>query len=141
LIPIAGPLCLVLAGSNLIVPQRFQAWNIPVLSAPLGLGVGMTIAFDAPPTSDWIPYAMGAAVSSVWLVIVVFLIGQTLPRRLTNIARPILGSWIVAIGLLLGAAEWASGSSAGANRAPMVAALRDPWLPAKATFRESSRPL
>jgi hypothetical protein len=104
-LPMIGPFSLIIAGVSLIIPRRADLWAIPLATAILAFAVAMTISFDAPPADDWLAYVSGASLSGVWLLTLAFFIWHALPRAWLMVATPIIGSWLIAIGLmLLGAA-------------------------------------
>jgi hypothetical protein len=107
LLPIIGSLSLIASGAMLTVPESLRLWMTPVLAVPLGLSIGMTISFDAPQDANWVAYIVGGAQTGSWLIALAALLWPMLPAAASRIAMPILGSWLIAIGLLLAGATLA----------------------------------
>ena len=96
-----GPLSLIVAGAMLIAPGRLRAWITPPLAVMLGMTIAMTISFDAPRDINWLSYVAGGTQIGAWFIAMASLLWQLVPLPYVRIATPIMGSWLIAIGLLL----------------------------------------
>jgi hypothetical protein len=103
-LPLIGPLSVILAGLLLIISRYIGGWTVPPIGALVAFAVAMTISYDAPPADDWAFYVAGGAELGAWLIAVTMLLWPMLPSSWRMIAAPILGSWLLAIGLLIGGA-------------------------------------
>jgi hypothetical protein len=98
LLPLFGPLGLMIGGIALAVPARASSWAVPVFGGIIGLIVSVIVRFNAP---DGLDFLLGSAVAIGWLIAVAFTAGLAAPVDWLRIASPIVGSWLAAIGLLL----------------------------------------
>jgi hypothetical protein len=103
LIPWLGPFNLVVGGVVLAMPRKVNDWTVPVLASFLVLAISMITSFNAPAEDAWLPFALGSALSSAWILALAFLVSGAIPISWLRIATPIVGSWFAAMGLLLGA--------------------------------------
>jgi hypothetical protein len=67
-----------------------------------GVALGLVLNFDDPMLAEWM-FAGGTILSGVWLVAASLLIWQRFEQAWFRIAERIFGSWLVAIGAMLGA--------------------------------------
>jgi hypothetical protein len=98
-----GPLSCLAMGLVLAAPARHRSWLMPPTAIIIGAMLAIGIKLDDPSFHD--PnFQRGAIAASVWLVAAVGLTGHRLDRSWFRIAVRIVGSWLIAIGLMLGAA-------------------------------------
>ena len=101
---LTAPISSIAAGLLLIAPARTKTW----LAAPAALLVGamlaVTIALTDPTLNSREVSIVGVALG-LWVVAVTALSGQAFYRSWFPIALRILGSWLLAIGLLYGGAS------------------------------------
>lgn len=104
---LAGPITSVLAGLLLVLPPPWRAAPACLLLPPIGAmtAIGLLLG-DAALHADG--YGPLAVVASLWLLLVVGLLQQLLPVAVAQTGSRVLGSWLVAIGLLYGGAYIAS---------------------------------
>jgi hypothetical protein len=103
LVPLLFPIDLVIGGIAMVVPPPFNNWLVPVCSALVGLIVSILTAYDSPEGAGWQSFVVGSLLTSCWLILLAFLIGKAVRQAWLRIASPIVGSWLTAAGLLLGA--------------------------------------
>jgi hypothetical protein len=97
-----GPISCLAAGLILAVPERHRPWLLPPVAIIIGAMLAIGIKLVDPSLHD--PnFLRGAIAASVWLVVVLGSTGQLVNRPWFRIALRILGSWLIAIGLMLGA--------------------------------------
>jgi hypothetical protein len=117
---LTGPLSSIAAGLLLIVP----AWARSLLFAPVALLVGAMLAvaieLTDPTLDDLLIPCTGVAVG-LWIVSAITLTARAFYRDWFPIAAKILGSWLLAAGLLYGSA----------SLIPRPALLPPPTLPSK----------
>jgi hypothetical protein len=106
------PIACVGIGVALVVPERLRRWLLP--PAGVGLGVLLTIAAAINDPGYHDPgFPLGAGVAAIWLASAVGLTGRAIVHPWLRIGARIFGSWLVAIGLLLGAAAMVPRSGTG----------------------------
>lgn len=99
---LVGPASAIMVGAALVLPDAFRRWLAPVAMLLTGMAFGISIRlFD--PTGGDRRFAVTLIVVALWLVSVSFLIGRRQRRPWFTIATRIVGSWLIAIGMLLGA--------------------------------------
>jgi len=96
-----GPLVCVLAGLALALPLTLQSWILPVLSAAAGILVGLAIGL-ATPAGEAIAFASGAALGGLWIAAIPALVFPPIRAGWARILTRIIGSWLIAIGVMLG---------------------------------------
>jgi hypothetical protein len=97
-----GPISCLAGGLILVVPERQQSWLLPPVAIIIGAMLAIGIKLVDPSFHD--PnFIRGAIAASLWLVAVPGLTGRLLDRPWFRIATRIFGSWLIAIGLILGA--------------------------------------
>ncbi len=102
--------CLV-TGLCLAIPPRVRNWLVPPAAVVLGATLATATQMNSPePHAPG--FAAGAAGAAFWLVATVFLMVRGLRRPWLPTAARILGSWLIAIGLLVG------GTTLAPRRAP-----------------------
>jgi hypothetical protein len=101
---LTGPLSYVAAGAALVVGARWRPGTAPVSAAILGAMLGLTIKLTDPslhaPAYTWTPVLI-----AFWIVSAVTLTLRALRNVRFEIFGRILGSWLIAIGLLYGGAS------------------------------------
>jgi hypothetical protein len=103
LVPLLFPIDLVIGGIALVLPPPVNNWLVPVCSALVGFIVSVLTAYGSPEGAGWQSFVIGSLLTSCWLILLAFLIGKVVRQTWLKIASPILGSWLTAAGLLLGA--------------------------------------
>jgi hypothetical protein len=101
ILALPGPTACVIAGLALALPLLLQEWALPVLAAALGLSIGLAIGLAAP-AGNVLAFSAGSVSSGLWIVITPALLFPWLQISWARIFTRILGSWLIAIGLLLG---------------------------------------
>jgi len=97
-----GPVACAIAGLALALPRILQTWLLPVFAAPLGFLVGIATGLAAP-ASDVLAFSAGGALGELWIAATPALLFQSLQGPWARIFTRILGSWLIAVGVLLGA--------------------------------------
>lgn len=107
-IGLIGPLGLVAAGLGLLLSQRAKAAMLPLLAALVGFGIGISIEVNRPAGDPIFGFAFGSMYSSfgIWLFAVYAMFVKSLDgspgTTWMMVGTRIGGSWLIAIGLLLG---------------------------------------
>jgi hypothetical protein len=118
---LTGPVSALAAGLPLILPARVRPWILPVAAMLIGAMLGVATTLTDPTLHDpAIP--MIAILIALWIVAAIGLSGHAFWHGWFPIAARILGSWLIAIGLLLGGAAIAA-------RSPVPAPLPPPPPP------------
>jgi hypothetical protein len=95
------PISCLAIGLALVPGMRFLTWLLPVAAYVAGAMLALAIFLTAPSLHDpifvWVPL-----LAAVWLVAALALTLRAFRRRWFAIFGRILGSWLVAIGLLYG---------------------------------------
>jgi len=112
---LTGPLSALAAGLLLIMPARLRPWVLPFVAVLIGAMLGVATTLTDPTLNDP-AISLIAILIALWILAVIGLSGQAFWRAWFAIAARILGSWLVAIGLLLGGAVVAT-------RPPVLAPL------------------
>lgn len=95
------PVCCVLAGLALALP-RLRIWvGLPAAFA-CGIALGLVLNFDDPTAVEW-AFAGGTILAGVWIVAAPLLLWRLLGAPWLVIPARIFGSWVVTLGILLGA--------------------------------------
>jgi len=94
--------CLV-SGLTLLVPRGLRSWLAPVASLTTGAMAGLATKLTDPSLNDPAFVLTGAAIG-VWVVAVICLTVRAVRRPWFEIPARILGSWLIAIGLLFAGA-------------------------------------
>jgi hypothetical protein len=98
-----GPISCVVVGLLLAAPERLRSWLLPPAAMAIGAALALGVEIVDPSFRD--PnFLRGALAASVWLVAAVGLTARLCDRPWFRIAIRIVGSWLIAIGLILGAA-------------------------------------
>jgi len=112
-LPVKAPsvpgLALLLAGLLLVrPPQRMTAW-LPPLALLVGLSLGHSIGTEIPSRDDGFIFVLGFGLGCVTIINYTMLGWARFHRGWMVVASRILGSWLVAIGMML-VAGYASGT-------------------------------
>jgi hypothetical protein len=100
-----APAGCILSGIALAVTGRAQALAVPAVAVLAGIAIGFVAALNDP-TFGETGFALGAAVASFWLLAAPLPFVPRFEAPPVRIASRILASWLVAIGLMLGAAKF-----------------------------------
>jgi hypothetical protein len=103
LVPLLFPIDLVIGGIALVLPSPANNWLVPLCSALVGLIVSVLTAYGSPEGAGWQSFVIGSLLTSFWLILFAFVVGKAVRQAWLRIASPIVGSWLAAAGLLLGA--------------------------------------
>lgn len=123
-----GPISCLAVGLTLAVPGRLRSWLLPPSAIVVGAMLAVGIKLVDPSFHD--PnFLRGAIAASVWLVAAIGLMGQLCDRPWFRIAIRILGSWLIAIGLMLGAAILLPRPGIGGAPQPPPERLEGPAFP------------
>ncbi|PZV40447.1 hypothetical protein [Mesorhizobium kowhaii] len=110
---LTGPFSAVAAGLLLIIPARARPWVLPFAAMLIGAMLGVATMLTDPTLPDpAIPLI--AVLIALWIMAIIGLSGHAFWLEWFPIAARILGSWLIAIGLLLG-------GTAIATKPPMLA--------------------
>lgn len=107
---LTGPIACVLAGLMLVLPERQRPWAVLLLITPTGAAAGIGIVL-ADPTLHSRFYQPLAMIAVTWVVLGTGLVARMLDGAWLAIGSRVLGSWLMAIGLLFGGAQVASRQS------------------------------
>jgi hypothetical protein len=97
-----APISYLVGGLVLAAPARLRSWLLP----PAAIVIGAMLAFGTKlvdPSFHDPNFLRGAVAASIWLVAAVGLTGDLRNWPWFRIAIRIIGSWFIAIGLMLGA--------------------------------------
>ena len=101
---LTGPIAYLAAGAALVVSARWRAFVAPPAALVFGAMLGLTIRIADPslhdPAYTWLPVTIAG-----WIVGAVALIVRGFWRQWFLVFGRILGSWMLAIGLLYGGAS------------------------------------
>ncbi|TPK73587.1 hypothetical protein FJ930_10080 [Mesorhizobium sp. B2-4-15] len=104
---LTAPFSMLIIGIALIVSGRFRGWTIAVAAAPIGAFFAVVIKLTDPTVNDpRIP--LFGTIIALWVIVAIGLTGRIFRPAWYAIGARILGSWLVAIGLLLGGAAIAT---------------------------------
>ncbi|HXP76715.1 MAG TPA: hypothetical protein VN823_21450 [Stellaceae bacterium] len=98
-----GPVSCLAVGVLLAAPHWLRSWLLPPAAILVGAMHAVGIKLVDPSFHDP-DFLHGAIAASVWLVVAVGLTVHLCHRPWLDIAVRILGSWLIAIGLMLGTA-------------------------------------
>lgn len=101
---LTGPIMYLAAGAALVGSARWRTWLAPpgvlIFGAMLGLTIKLTDPSLHEPAFTWMPL-----LTALWIVAVVALTLRAFRRSWFAVFGRILGSWLLAIGLLYGGAS------------------------------------
>src|SRR5262249_28723152 len=95
-----GPVSCLAAGVALAASPRVRAWLLPPAALVMGAMLAIGIKLVDPSFQD-LDFLRGALAASLWLVAAVALTVHLVSARWLGVAVRILGSWLIAIGLML----------------------------------------
>ena len=75
---------------------------LPVAALATGMALGLVINFDDAMAEEWL-FAGGAVLAGSWIVVTALVLWRRFERQWFPIAGRVLGAWLMAIGLMLGA--------------------------------------
>jgi hypothetical protein len=99
---LVGPACCVLVGMGLAAPPEIARWVAPPVALIMGSALGLVIDFGD--STKW-PFPAGAILAGLWIAIATLLSSRAFERPWLVVASRILGSWLIAIGAMLFAAQ------------------------------------
>lgn len=134
-----APAGCILSGIALAVTGRAQALAVLVVAALAGIAIGFVAALNDP-TFGETGFALGAAVAAVWLLAAPLPFVPRLTAGPVRIASRILASWLVAIGLMLGAAKFFERTPAPPAPPPPATPTERFGLPDKPGFAPQPAP-
>ena len=100
----AGPILSLAVGLSLAIPGAIRLWVLPVIAVVAGAMVGVAVRWGDPGLHSPISEQTGI-VFSLWIVAGACLTVRGFREKWFDTAGRILGSWLIAIGLLYGAAS------------------------------------
>ena len=101
---LTGPIMSVAVGLSLVAPGRIRSWVLPVAAIIVGAVFAAAIRLTDPSFRDPTIMLAGLGVGA-WILITVCLTMRALWQTWFETAGRILGSWLIAIGLLYGGAS------------------------------------
>ena len=123
-----GPISCLAAGLVLAAPERLRPWLLSLAAIVIGAMLALGIKLIDPSFHD--PrFLRGAIVAGIWLVAAVALTGRLCNGLSFRIAMRIFGSWLVAIGLMLGASILVPRAKVDNVLQPPPETLEQPELP------------
>jgi len=121
---LTGPISCLAAGLPLLSGERLRAWLLPVVAFVVGVMLAVAIFLNDPSEGDPL-FTCSPLVVAFWTIISVSLTVRAFRHNWLVIFGRVLGSWIVAIGVLYG----------GASAVPILS----PILSSNAVSREPTR--
>lgn len=98
------PISCVVAGVALAAPRKLANLLTPPAVLIIGASLGLVVDLGEPDFSR-LAFAAGAVLAGLWLVIAPLLTWRSFERPWLAIAARIFGSWLIAIGAMLAAAQ------------------------------------
>jgi hypothetical protein len=99
---LTAPICSVAVGFTLMLPSvRLRSWLLPFAAVVIGALLAVAIKITDPNVDD-IVIPLTGAVIGIWIVVAISLTVRTFRRDWFWMPARILGSWLVAIGILYG---------------------------------------
>jgi hypothetical protein len=123
-----GPIACLAAGVALAVGDRLRPWVLPPAALVIGAMLAVAIKLVDPGFHDP-SFLRGAFAAGLWLVAAIALTGRLCGRSWFGIAVRILGSWLIAIGLMLGASILVPRHTVADDLPPLPDGLERPGLP------------
>lgn len=108
-----------MAGLALAVPRRGRAAVVLPVATFLGFQLGVAVRLQGPGLDDG-GFTGAAIIAALWLTVGITLTWRLMERPWLRVGGRILGSWLIAIGLML------SGAALAPRRSPPVAAPPPP---------------
>jgi hypothetical protein len=123
-----GPICCVVCGLGLVAPARPRGWLMPLAAAISGLALGFFVALDDP--SDMGRQFIGGAVlAACWLLLAPPALLWPIRGAWLRIGGRIFASWLIAIGVMLGASKLVAVRSDALPPAPDQTAIPQLMVP------------
>jgi hypothetical protein len=97
-----GPAGSIVTGLGLIAPASVRRGLLPFAALLCGAGVGLVVDITGSTPEEW-RFAAGAILAGFWILIAPILVSRHRAQSWLSIAARIFGSWLIAIGALLGA--------------------------------------
>jgi len=124
---LVDPLASLTMGLGLAIPGAFRRYALPFVALIVGCLFALSMKLNSPdPTSAMFP--TGGAAVAAWLLATSALFSRQRTARWLQIAFRIFGSWLIAIGLLLGGAAVVQRSAVD-SAAPSLPPPTVPWNP------------
>jgi hypothetical protein len=101
-LPALSPFVLIVAGTTLVLPALLRNWGVPLLAATLAILIGTRTSCEAPYGADRIPFIGGGLIAGLGLLYTGYYISCGIQGVWLRRGSLIVGSWLVAIGLMLG---------------------------------------
>jgi len=99
-----GPLSCVIVGIALISSGSLRAWILAPAAVAFGTAFGFAVGLNDTSIDDW-GYATGATITGLWLASLSMMLARRFEGAWIQIAARILGSWLMAIGVMLGGVQ------------------------------------
>jgi hypothetical protein len=99
-----GPFSCILSGAALAAPGLRRRILAPAAALPVGLAIGFVAALNDPSLGES-QFFTGAAAASFWLLLAPLALLPSVGTAYVATGSRILASWLIAIGLMLGAAK------------------------------------
>ena len=99
-----GPISYLAVGAALVIGTKLRPWLTPIAAAIFGAMLGLVIKLTDPSLHDPV-YTWTPVLIACWIVAAMSLTLRAFRRSWFPIFARILGSWLLAIGLLYGAAS------------------------------------
>jgi len=97
-----GPAASVVTGLVLVAPAAVRRWTLPFAALLCGAGLGLVVDTTGATPQEW-GFAAGAILAGCWILLAPILLWRSLAQSWFPIAARIFGSWLIAIGAMLGA--------------------------------------
>jgi hypothetical protein len=99
--PVGNAVMCSAAGLALLLPGAVRTWFVPVAALASGCAFGIFITLDSPGDDGWAWFFIAAALSGLMIFVAATAIRHALERPWFAVVGRILGSWLIAIGLML----------------------------------------
>ncbi len=100
-LPIGNAMMCIAAGLALMLPGAMQIWCAPLAALVSGCVLGIFITLDSPSDDGWAWFFTPAALSGLMIFVAAAAIRRALERPWFAVVGRILGSWLLAVGLML----------------------------------------
>lgn len=137
---LTGPFSCVVAGLALALGERWRGWVLLPAAAVLGGVLGIAVKLNDIGLHD-AGFMIAAGLTGLWCVLSVDLIWKVFRRPWFAVAARILGSWLLAIGVMLGGAALVPCRPPVPVQPPVAAPEEGPGFPGgKPAFPDPGRP-
>jgi len=120
-----GPISCLVTGLALAVPERCRPWLLPPAAITVGAAFAIAIKLNDPSFHD--PnFLRGAIAAGAWLLAAAGFTSHLCDRPWFRIAMRIFGSWLIAIGVMLGASILIPRANVGTALPPSPEMFNDP---------------